>query len=41
LIALSGSDDEADKLRCKKIGFDAFIAKPIKKSEIVSVFSNF
>ncbi|CAD8201142.1 unnamed protein product [Paramecium octaurelia] len=39
LIALSGFDDESQQEKCEKLGFDAFLAKPIRTEMISEVFS--
>ncbi|CAD8054485.1 unnamed protein product [Paramecium primaurelia] len=38
LVALSGFDDEVEQEKCEKLGFDAFIPKPIKLEVIAEVF---
>ncbi|CAD8192045.1 unnamed protein product [Paramecium pentaurelia] len=38
LVALSGFDDEVEQEKCEKLGFDAFIPKPIKLEIIAEVF---
>ncbi|CAK89620.1 unnamed protein product (macronuclear) [Paramecium tetraurelia] len=38
LIALSGFDDESQQEKCEKLGFDAFLSKPIRIEMISEVF---
>ncbi|CAD8097008.1 unnamed protein product [Paramecium sonneborni] len=38
LVALSGFDDIAEQEKCEKLGFDAFIPKPIKLEVIAEIF---
>ncbi|KAM3129549.1 hypothetical protein pb186bvf_018373 [Paramecium bursaria] len=38
IIALSGYDDSKEKEQCYKSGFDAFITKPMKITDVISVF---
>lgn len=37
IIALSGYDDIKEKENCYRVGFDAFVSKPIKIVDIISV----
>lgn len=37
IIALTGYDDMKQKEKCYRLGFDAFVSKPIQIVDIISV----
>ena len=37
LIAVTGSDEESEKLLCLSIGFDAYLTKPINFETVIQI----